>query len=261
MSPAPPPHSETQSLRDSQRAAFGTQISAEQFHSLRPGYPEAIVDWVLNYPSDRQRVLDLGAGTGKMSHALICRGHEVVAVEPSEGMRAEFARRQPNVEVLAGSASDIPLPDASVDAVVVAQAWHWVDEDAAGAEIARVLRPGGPVGIVWNVRDEKVDWIGQINQAVGRSDAVHASEADRPVVPNLHGPFTDLGEWTVPNQHALPNADAVANLAGTWSYVQTASNPDSSLRTVRKIAAAHAAVDGTVVIPQVCVAFRAFRVA
>jgi ubiquinone/menaquinone biosynthesis C-methylase UbiE len=176
-------------------------------------------------------------------------------------MRAEFTRRQPSVEVLPGAASDIPLPDASVDAVIVAQAWHWVDEHAASAEIARVLRPGGPVGIVWNVRDENIEWIGQMNQAVGRSDAVHASEADRPVTPNLTGPFTDLGEQTVPNQHALPNADAVANLAGTWSYVQTAPDPGAAMRTVRKIAAAHAAVDGTVVIPQVCVAFRAFRVA
>jgi len=103
-----------------------------------------------------RRVLDLGAGTGKLTRLLVATGAEVVAVEPNADMRAALPG------AVDGSAEAIPLPDASVDAVTVAQAFHWFDSDAALAEIARILRPGGGLGLVWNERDESVPWVAEL---------------------------------------------------------------------------------------------------
>jgi SAM-dependent methyltransferase len=104
-------------------------------------------------------VLDLAAGTGKLTRFIVPTGAFVVAVEPVEAMRAALSKSLPDVQALAGTAETIPLPDASIDAVAVGQAFHWFDGDAALAEIHRVLRPGGRLGLIWNVKDESVDWI------------------------------------------------------------------------------------------------------
>ena len=109
--------------------------------------------------NDGKRVLDLAAGTGKLTRLLVPTGAFVVAVEPVEAMRAALTRSLPEVQALAGTAEAIPLPAASIDAVAVGQAFHWFDGDAALAEIHRVLRPGGRLGLIWNVKDESVDWI------------------------------------------------------------------------------------------------------
>ncbi|WP_432509754.1 class I SAM-dependent methyltransferase [Kineococcus sp. SYSU DK001] len=144
-----------------QRArSFGSV--ADVYERARPGYPDEALDWLL--PPGARRVLDLGAGTGKLTRSLLTRGLDVVAVEPSAGMRAQFARVLPGVEVLDGTGESVPLPDGSVDAVLMAQAWHWVDPDTASPEVARVLRPGGRLGLLWNVRDAGVDWIAHLDR-------------------------------------------------------------------------------------------------
>ena len=127
-----------------QRSSFGS--AAQAYERGRPTYPEAAVEWLL--PVGARRVLDLGAGTGKLTRLLVARGLDVVAVEPSDGMRGEFGRVLPGVPVLDGSAESIPLDEGAVDAVLVGQAWHWVDVPAASAEVARVLAPGGVLGLV-----------------------------------------------------------------------------------------------------------------
>lgn len=132
--------------------SFGA--AADVYDRSRPSYPVEAVRWLL--PEGAQRVLDLGAGTGKLTAVLLDLGLDVVAVEPSEQMRAYVPAR---AQVLAGSAEQVPLPDASVDAVLVGQAFHWFDPARALAEMARVLRPGGTVGLLWNLRDESVDWV------------------------------------------------------------------------------------------------------
>jgi SAM-dependent methyltransferase len=117
----------------------------------RPDYPDAALDVAL--PAAPAAVLDVGAGTGKLTAAALRRGHDVIAVEPLGGMRAELARGCPSATVLAGVAESIPLPDAAVDAVVVGQAFHWFDGPAALDEIARVTRIGGSVALLWNNED------------------------------------------------------------------------------------------------------------
>ena len=126
--------------------SFGA--SGPEYHRLRPSYPDAAIDWML--PGSPSRVLDLGAGTGKLTESLVARGHDVVAVEPDPGMLRVLREHLPHVETLAGTAEALELPDSWVDAVVVGQAWHWMDPDRAGAEIGRVLRPGGSLAMAWN---------------------------------------------------------------------------------------------------------------
>jgi len=109
-------------------------------------------------------VLDLAAGTGAVTRELIGRVPRVIAVEPDERMRAVLSARCPGAEILAGRGEDIPLPGASVDAVVISAAWHWLDPDQAVPEIARVLRVGGRLGVMWIARDERVPWVAEFNR-------------------------------------------------------------------------------------------------
>ena len=137
------------------RYARSFESVAEQYERARPEYAEAAVDWIVERLrlDPGSRVLDLGAGTGKLTRQLVRRRFDVVAVEPGDEMRGVLARAVPEAEALGGTAEEIPLPDGSVDAVTAAQAFHWFEADRALAEIARVLRGGG-VALLWNVWDE-----------------------------------------------------------------------------------------------------------
>ncbi len=141
--------------RSQQAASFDR--AAEVYEKTRPEYPAEAVDWLV--PADAKTVLDLGAGTGKLTRALAARGLEVFAVDPSPKMLDQLRVAVPGATVSVGSAEDIPLADASVDAILVGQAWHWVDQEAALPSVARVLRPGGTLGLIWNLRDDRVPWI------------------------------------------------------------------------------------------------------
>ncbi|MGH3017358.1 MAG: class I SAM-dependent methyltransferase [Gaiellaceae bacterium] len=136
-------------------AEAGFSAAAEVYERARPGYPDEAVAWVaerLGIGPGRD-VLDLAAGTGKLTRQLVPLGARVVAVEPIDAMRAELERAVPGVEALAGTAEAIPLEDARVDAVTCAQAFHWFRPDEAVREIRRVLRPGGGLALLWNGRD------------------------------------------------------------------------------------------------------------
>jgi ubiquinone/menaquinone biosynthesis C-methylase UbiE len=149
-------------------AASGFDSGAEAYERGRPSYPDEAIAHLVDvlHLGPGKRVLDLAAGTGKMTRLLVPSGAELVAVEPVAGMRAAFESAVPGAEILDGTAEAIPLPDASVDAVVVAQAFHWFDRDRALAEIARVLRPGGGVALVWNRRDESVPWVAEMSRII-----------------------------------------------------------------------------------------------
>ena len=137
--------------------ARGFDTAADVYERARPTYPADAVDWLAERLDLRhgRRVLDLAAGTGKLTRELVAAGAEVVAVEPAAGMRAQLGALLPMVEVLDGVAEALPLPDASFDAVTVAQAFHWFRPAEALPEIHRVLRRGRGLGLVWNTRDER----------------------------------------------------------------------------------------------------------
>lgn len=149
-------------------AAAGFQAGAADYERARPTYPHEAVDLLANELglTPASQVCDLAAGTGKFTRLLVGRGFDVVAVEPVPAMRAQLAEVLPDVGVVDGTAESIPLPDGSVDAVTVAQAFHWFDADAALAEIRRVLRPGGGLAIVFNRRDESVPWVAEWSRVI-----------------------------------------------------------------------------------------------
>ena len=142
-------------------AAQGFDTNAAAYEAARPSYPAEAVAHVVGHGriGPGCRVLDLAAGTGKLTRLLVPTGADVVAVEPVAAMREVLRGLLPGVEVHDGTAEAIPLADGSVDAVTVAQAFHWFDARAALAEIRRVLRPGGHLFLVWNTRDRSHDWV------------------------------------------------------------------------------------------------------
>ncbi len=138
--------------------SFGS-VAAE-YAVLRPTYPPVLVPFLTGGAVGAgRRVLDLGAGTGLLTELLVAAGHEVVAVDPSAAMLGQLAMRLPDVPTVVASAEALPLPDADVDAVTAAQAAHWFEPGPAAAEMARVLRPGGTVGLLWSLRDDRAPWV------------------------------------------------------------------------------------------------------
>jgi ubiquinone/menaquinone biosynthesis C-methylase UbiE len=167
----------TRSRRD---RSLSFSLAAAAYERGRPTCPPEATDWLL--PGGARDVLDLGAGTGtgtgtgKLTTRLVERGLEVIAVDPLPEMLEVLRDSLPETRALLGTAEDIPLEDNSVDAVLVAQAWHWVDPARAIPEVARVLRPGGRLGLVWNTRDER---LGRVRALASSSVATATHAASR----------------------------------------------------------------------------------
>jgi SAM-dependent methyltransferase len=144
-------------------SSFGSE--ADAYARYRPGYPVALLEWGLApvRDADGLRVLDLAAGTGKITEGLVGLDVDVIAVEPDTAMLAQLTSRFPKVDARSGTAESIPLPDASVDVVFVGQALHWFDLDRALPEIDRVLRPGGSLVAAWNLDDDRVPWVAELS--------------------------------------------------------------------------------------------------
>jgi SAM-dependent methyltransferase len=195
--------------------SFGA--AAEVYERARPGYPDAAIDWLL--PQGARTVLDLGAGTGKLTRSLVARGLEVVAVEPLVEMREGLAAALPEVRAVAGTAEEIPLADGSVDAITVAQAWHWVDPERATAEAARVLRPGGTLGLIWNRRDERVDWVARIGAVMGSAEAEIMDMDAVEIGPPFGSTESFVTEW-----RRRMDVDLLVEMAASRSYVITATS-------------------------------------
>lgn len=213
--------------------SFGSAVDA--YEHGRPGYPAAVADWLV--PSGSQRLVDVGAGTGKFTRTLLGRGAEVVAVEPDPAMRARLAALLPDVRAVDGTGEAMPLPDGSADAVTFAQSWHWVDPVAGVAEVARVLRPGGVLGLVWNVRDESSDWAQRLGDVITRPEAQRMSYDDERA---LDGPFTTpehrVFEW-VHEQDRSAFLDMV--LSRSYVIVLPESERDTLRRAVEDLLDTH----------------------
>ena len=221
-------------------AAEGFGRRSEVYERSRPAYPPAAVSFLAQLAGlgVGRRVLDLAAGTGKLTRQLLATGAACVAVEPSADMRAVCRRVVPAARVVAGTAEAIPLAGGSVDLLTVAQAFHWFDAEVALGEMARVLRTGGVVALVWNVRDESVPWVadlGRIMAAVGRAPGATPAElvATRPPAP--------LGAF---EHHRFASATSVdraglVDLVSSRSYVNVLGDDERAriLGEVREFAA------------------------
>jgi ubiquinone/menaquinone biosynthesis C-methylase UbiE len=162
--------------------SFGSVAAA--YERGRPSYPADAVSWLAG--GEAKVVLELAAGTGKLTRELVDQGHAVFATEPDEAMLEVLRDRVPEVSAKVATAEEIPANDRSVDVVVVAQAFHWFDHEAALPEIARVLKPGGHVALVWNGRDERIPWVRRMGDLLGRQDLA-TSSAEHLVHSDLFG--------------------------------------------------------------------------
>jgi SAM-dependent methyltransferase len=220
-------------------AAEGFSQGAEAYERGRPDYPPEAIEWLADRLGLRSgaEVVDLAAGTGKLSRALAAAGATVTAVEPLERMRALIA---PPIRAIEGTAERIPLPDASADAVTVAQAFHWFDGKAALAEIHRVLRPGGHLALLWNVR--LLEDPGQA--AIEELIAPYTGEIPRHRSGEWRGPieaselFGPLEDHSFPNEQRL-DADGVADRVASTSAIAALDSREREalLERVRALAA------------------------
>lgn len=240
--------------------SFGSE--AARYVAARPGYAGEAIDHALRgirtavaslvgtSSGDRaSRILDLGAGTGKLTASLIGRADEIVAVEPDAEMLAELRHLVPQATALEGSAERIPLPDQSVDAILVGQAFHWFGRPQADREFARVLRPGGTVGLIWNFPDQSVEWIPKLYLATKREPVPWSAVFDE-LDQSL---FTAAEETWFATVHRLDGPAALSDLVHTWSWVITMPAPERAAikERLRVLVARYAELQGpTVLMPQ-----------
>lgn len=245
--------------REQMSTSFGR--AAATYEAGRPEYPAEAVEWMLEPVASRTplEVADVGAGTGKLTRAVLATGAEVVAVDPDPAMLEQLRAGLSEVRTVEGTAERMPLPDASVEAVVLGQAWHWVDPDAGSTEIGRVLRPGGVLGLIWNIRDEGVPWVARL------TEIMHGSNAEQLIAdggPRVAAPFAGLDrrEWAWSRRMS---PETLLEMVRSRSYVITAE-PDERARIEGEVAdhiAQHPspAPDGSIEMPYVTHAFRAVR--
>jgi SAM-dependent methyltransferase len=238
---------------------------ADDYDRTRPSPPDDALDWLV--PENCEIAIDLAAGTGLFTRALQRRTGQVIAVEPDDRMRAVLAARSPGVRVVAGRGEAIPVPDASADGVFISSAWHWLDHEHAVPEIARVLRDGGRLGVIWTSRDRRVDWMAELNTS-GRPRAVQpdggAGSRPRPrheVTLPEDAPFENVSTAWFAFTRTMTVEDAVDWLA-THSGLITAppGEREARLAGAREALLRRAGDDGMVEIPMRSRCWRADRV-
>jgi SAM-dependent methyltransferase len=239
-------------------SSFGAAATAYAAH--RPDYAQAAVRWALEAAPGR-RVLDLGAGTGKLTATLVAEGAEVTAVEPDPAMLSELRRATPDVPAFQGSAEAIPLPDASVDAVLSGNAMHWFDMAVAGPEIARVLAPGGVLAGLWNVMDDRVDWVAGLAQVsgsavIGPRDTPTSWRAETAAIHLPHGSSPELAEF--PHAQRRTADSLLATLATrAGMLVMPNQERDSTLARIRAFLASRPeTADGEFTLPMLTCVLR-----
>jgi SAM-dependent methyltransferase len=227
-----------------QARVFGSY--AEEYARWRPGYPDEAVDWLL--PADAVRVADVGAGTGKLTGSLLARGLAVDAVEPDPDMLVVLSRLHPGASGHLAGADALPLPDGSVDAVLVGQAWHWFPAELAVAEVRRVLRPGGQLGLVWNDIAPRERWehelVAAVDIAPRVTEQIEATWDEQPQVAGL--PRGEVEGATFEWAERLTATALRARLATYSSYaIMDVAERDGHLDAAAALLAAEAARLGT----------------
>ncbi|CAD6536228.1 class I SAM-dependent methyltransferase [Paraburkholderia sabiae] len=248
-------------------ASEGYTKGADTYAKGRPDYPPELAAWLKDELAlgPGKIAVDLGAGTGKFTPRLVETGAQVIAVEPVAQMREKLAAALPQVDVREGTAQRLPLDDAAVDAVLCAQSFHWFASRESLAEIRRVLKPGGHLGLVWNVRDARVPWVAQLDAIVnareGDAPRYHTGEW-RNAFP-ADG-FSALEERHMPHGHTGSAEDVIVTRVHSTSFI-LALPPEQWAeieRDVRALIASEPSLAScdVVTVPYVTYAFRATRI-
>jgi len=203
-------------------AAEGYSRGADTYVRGRPDFPPAALDWLrdeLGLQPGRTAI-DLGAGTGKFTRLLMKTGARVVAIEPVAAMRNRLVGELPGVTALPGQAQHMPLPDSSADAVICAQSFHWFANAESLAEIRRILKPGGVLGLIWNVRDQSVHWVARLTllMAPHEGDAPRYDHGEwRRVFPAAG--FDALRERSFPHEHVGAPEQVIVERVASVSFI------------------------------------------
>lgn len=201
-----------------QRLSRSFGAVADAYDRGRPGYPAVAVTWLMG--GDAKIVLELGAGTGKLTRELVDQGHAVFATEPDEAMLEVLRHRVPEVSAKVAGAEEIPANDHSVDVVVTAQAFHWFDHDRALPEIARVLRAGGHLALAWNFFDQRIPWVRRLVEAMGGAyERVDSSE-----ILGASNLFMAVEHTSYTHWHGV-NRETLVDIVASRSYI--ASLPEA----------------------------------
>ncbi|PWI43540.1 class I SAM-dependent methyltransferase [Streptomyces sp. ICBB 8177] len=241
-------------------SSFGAKAGAYAEH--RPDYPREAVNWLLEPVAGRSapKVLDLAAGTGKLTAVLLDMGLDVVAVEPDAGMLDQLRRELPGVPAHRGTAESIPAEDASFDAVLVGQAFHWFDPERALPEIARVLRPGGVLGALWNADDDRVEWVAGLRDLlVSMPTLSRSGDRSKPLMGHEAFGATEERRFI----HGQPRtAETLTATVATHSHLLVMDDAEraATLEKVRAyLAARPETAEGEFVLPLVTIAARGVR--
>jgi len=236
---------------------------ADDYDRVRPGPPEAALGWLL--PADCRRAADLGAGTGLFTRALAGRVDEVVAVEPDQRMRRVLRDRSSGTHVVGGRAESLPFRDGSLDAACASSSWHWVDPARAVPEVARVLRDGGRLALIWTSRDREVDWVrglDRLRTAPDREPDHQVAAQRRPRVVDLpeDAPLVDVttASFTFTRRMSL---DDVVRWLGTYSGMLTTPEDErvAGLQRARDALADRFGPDALIDVPMRSWCWRADR--
>ena len=252
-----PTHFSDPATVEARRTSFGA--AAETYDAVRPPWPADTVDWLLGNPVGPRRVIDLGAGTGLGTRTIAALGHQVVALDPSTGMLAalEAADLPPQVrariETRVAAAESLEDPDESVDAATAFQAWHWFDAEQVARECARVLRPGGWLGLAWHSWSNETSWLRELADVVGTPEMVW--DPDGRGEPARIDGFEPADNRQFEVEQSLSVEDVV-RLASSWSPVAVREDRGAVLDEVRGLAARAADGDDRVVFPYVTDCYR-----
>ncbi|MGZ8752782.1 MAG: class I SAM-dependent methyltransferase [Acidimicrobiia bacterium] len=206
-------------------AASGFDSQADSYERARPSYPPDAIDWLVEHLRIElgSTVVDLAAGTGKLTRLLEPRAANLIAIEPVTGMARVLRETLPSVPLASATAEALPFATGSLDAVTVAQAFHWFDADRAFAELRRALRPGGRVGLVWNARDRSVDWIDEVWSIMDRVEK--------------RAPWREHEQW---HESALGDRPGFGPLHQATFHHEQLQSPDDVVTRVRSVS--HVAV-------------------
>jgi SAM-dependent methyltransferase len=253
------------SAEDRSRRATSFGAIAEDYDRFRPGPPSPAVEWVLPQPCEE--AVEIGAGTGALTRQLVRHVRHVTAVEPDPRMAAVLAARVPGVTVLSGRAEELPVRGKSADAVVGSSMWHWVDEALASSEAARVLRPGGVLGLLWSGPDRSQKWVEDVLAAPGGDPRAPLAE-DGPRRPRHQVHLPSDAPFSVPETRSWDwslevTPDELVGLAGTYSRFIVLGEADKArllerrAETIRRhpVLAGRGRID----LPMRCTCWRAVR--